>query len=112
MPRRAAATADFPVHVRFSRAAARHLEQIETWLEARADAETAQRFVARIVADATSLSAFPERDSPRPDLPRAGLRSISLRRNITIVYRVDSKAVLIIAIRYAGQDWPGLLEGT
>jgi plasmid stabilization system protein ParE len=98
------------MQVRFSRAAARHLANIEAWLELRADAATAQTFVGAIVADALSLSAFPERGSPRLDLPRPRLRSITLRRNVTIVYRVDAKAVVIIAIRYAGQDWPGLLR--
>jgi toxin ParE1/3/4 len=98
------------VQVRFSRAADKHLEQIEAWLEARADAATAEHFVNDIVADALSLSTFPERGSPRPDLPRPRLRSISLRRNVTIVYRVDAKAVIIVAVRYAGQDWAGLLR--
>jgi plasmid stabilization system protein ParE len=98
------------VKVRFSQAAERQLERIEAWLEARADAITAQRFVRGIVADALSLSQFPERGSPRPDLPRPRLRSISLRRNVTIVYRVDAQTVLIVAVRYAGQDWQGLLR--
>lgn len=105
----AAATVDAGVQIRFSRAANRHLEQIEIWLEQRADADTAERFVANIVADARSLAVFPERGSPRPDLARPNLRAISLRRNITILYRVDPDVVIIIAIHYAGQDWPGLL---
>lgn len=98
------------MQVRFSRAATQHLAAIEAWLETRANSAIAQAFVGEIVADAQSLSEFPERGSPRPDLPRPRLRSISLRRNVTIVYRVDSQAVVIIAIRYAGQDWPRLLR--
>lgn len=96
--------------VRFLPSASRHLVRLEAWLEQVADAETARRFVGQIAAEAYSLSSFPYRGSPRHDLPRPGLRSISFRRNVTIVYRVANETVVIIAVRYAGQDWPGLLQ--
>jgi toxin ParE1/3/4 len=98
------------VQVQFSATARRHLGQIKDWLEDAAGTETAAAIADDIIAAAESLKRFPYRGSPRFDLSRPGLRSIKARHNVSIVYRAEPGRIVIIAIRYAGQDWPGLLE--
>ncbi|MFZ4380960.1 MAG: type II toxin-antitoxin system RelE/ParE family toxin [Sandarakinorhabdus sp.] len=96
------------MQVRLSAMARRQLAQMKDWIEDAADSETAGRFVDEIVRAARALSDFPYR-SPRPEL-RPGLRSVSFRRNVTILYRVTDDTVVIVAVRYAGQDWSRLLQ--
>lgn len=89
--------------------AAADLRSINQWLGDLADRETADRITDAIFSHANRLQHFPSRGSPRPDLG-LGLRSILWRQRATILYRVSGDAALIVAIRYAGQDWTGLLR--
>jgi toxin ParE1/3/4 len=97
------------VQVLFSATARRHLSRIRNWLEDAAGTDTADAITNDIIAAAESLKRFPHRGSPRYDLSRPDLRSIKARHNVSIVYRAEPGRIVIIAIRYAGQDWPGLL---
>lgn len=89
--------------------AAADLRHINQWLSDRADRETADRYVDEIYDHANRLTYLPLRGAPRPDLGD-GLRSVAWRQHVTILYRVTDDTVVIIAVRYAGQDWPGLLQ--
>ena len=90
--------------------ASNDLRRLHRWIAERADPDTAADFVAGIIDSADQLASFPARGAPRPDLG-IDVRTIVWRRRVTIAYRITGQHVQIIAIRYAGQDWVGVLEG-
>ncbi|MCV3241903.1 type II toxin-antitoxin system RelE/ParE family toxin [Mesorhizobium sp. ZC-5] len=67
--------------------------------------ERAFAFVNRIRAHCAKLSEMPERGVPRDDLA-FGIRTLSFERRVVVAYRVDDKAVQIVRVFYAGQDFP------
>ena len=89
--------------VYFQPAAEAQLEQIESYIEERASAVIAERFIDAIVARCERLSAFPRRGTPRDDLG-PGIRTIAHRRSVTIAYAVLEDRVEILGIFYGGQD--------
>jgi plasmid stabilization system protein ParE len=85
------------------------LRAIFVWLSETADPETAETFVSAIIEHGDRLRWFPARGTPRPDLGQ-NVHSIAMRRRVTIAYRIAGDGVQIVAVRYAGQDWPGLMQ--
>jgi toxin ParE1/3/4 len=79
------------------------------WIAERADAETAFDYTSRIEAHAAKLAEFPERGTPRDDLV-PGMRTTPYRRRTIIAYRVTGRAVEVLRLVHAGQNWEGGLE--
>jgi toxin ParE1/3/4 len=75
-----------------------------------ASPDIAQGYVGAIIEHCEALKNFPNRGSPRDDL-RPGLRTLSFRRRVTIVYMVEAKRVTVLGIFYGGQDMATLLGG-
>jgi toxin ParE1/3/4 len=69
-----------------------------------ASPDTARRFTDSIVAQCAGLQTLPHRGVPRDDL-RPGLRQLSFRRRVTIIYSVRDDQVSIIGVFYGGQDF-------
>jgi len=67
-----------------------------------AGAASARRIVAGIEAQCRKLSTFPNRGTPHPEL-RADLRTIPHGKAV-IAYVVEDREVVIVRIRYGGQQ--------
>lgn len=72
---------------------------------ARDSPERAIAFVRRLQQHCQGLSQMPERGPRRDDLA-AGLRALSFEGRVVIIYRIEQRAVEILRILYAGQDFP------
>lgn len=83
--------------------ASAQLIALEFYIAEAASPGIAQAYVEAIVARCDSLSAFPHRGTPRDDL-MPGIRTLSFRRRVTILYRVTGEQVAIVGIYYGGQD--------
>ena len=79
------------------------LFDIYDWIAERADPETAYAYTSRIERRCESLSAFPERGTPRGDL-EPGMRSITFERRVLIAYRVEKDRVLILRLIHTARD--------
>lgn len=95
--------------VRLRPAAAHHLAEIEARIAEEATFEIAERYVEAILKRCYSLDSFPERGAPRDDV-RRGLRTLSFRRNVVIVYAVEGDEVAVLGVGWRGQDVSGLLD--
>lgn len=82
--------------------AERNLSAIEAYIAERAGSFVAERFVARVVARAERLSAFPLRGTPRDDL-QIGLRTVVHRRTVIIAYVVEGDRVAVTDFLYKGE---------
>lgn len=69
----------------------------------------AEAYVDRIVDYCLGLDTFPQRGRRRDDI-RLGLRILGFERRVTIAFSVESSAVVIHGIYYAGQDFEGALR--
>lgn len=73
------------------------------------DADTALRFVDRLLDHIATLAEFPQRGTPREDIHH-GLRTIPWKRRATVAYVVEERDVVIVGVFYAGRDMEGLLR--
>lgn len=79
------------------------LSDLFRWVEAEAGAEVADRYLARIEAKCATLTAYPNRGSPRDDLG-AGVRTQSFERRLVIAYRVEGDRVVILAVANGARE--------
>jgi toxin ParE1/3/4 len=87
----------------YSAGAIRDRKAIFDYLAERGGGDTASAFDLRIAKACARLSDFPKRGTPHDDL-KPGLRSIALKRRVTIAFLVEEERVRILRILYAGQD--------
>lgn len=73
------------------------------WIEAEAGADVADRYLARIEAKCATLTAYPNRGSPRDDLG-VGVRTQSFERRLVIAYRVTGDQVVILAVANGARE--------
>jgi toxin ParE1/3/4 len=90
-------------NVVFSEHAWRDADEIYEWIATRADPQTAQAYVGRIIDFCDSLRDFPNRGSPRDDLAK-GVRTIAFEGRAVIAYITDDKEVRILRILHHGRD--------
>ena len=79
------------------------LEALDDFI-ARDSPERAASFVGRIRQFCESLAEFPERGRLREDFG-AGIRTLSFERRIVVAYRLERRAVVVLRVFYAGQDY-------
>jgi toxin ParE1/3/4 len=92
------------VRVVFTPRAERQIDSLQEYITGSTSEVTADRYIGRIVAFCTSLSAYPLRGLRRDDL-LPGLRTIGFERRVTIAFVVTTDLVLIEGIFYGGQDF-------
>lgn len=95
--------------VRLRPAAARHLSQIEGRIAEEATPEIAERYVEAILNRCYSLDRFPHRGSPRDDL-RPGLRTLTFKGNVVIVFAVGESEVEVLGVGWRGQALTRILD--
>lgn len=90
----------------FDPAARQDLEAIFNYIESRAGADVAERFVSRLYERCMSLTHTAERGTRRDEL-RRGLRTMGYRRRATILFQVERsrKQVIILGVYYGGRDY-------
>jgi toxin ParE1/3/4 len=66
--------------------------------------EVAGAYIDRIEAACLALKSFPKRGTRRDDI-LPGLRTMGFERRVTIAFRVEETAVVIVRIFYGGQDF-------
>jgi toxin ParE1/3/4 len=85
------------------RSAFEDLNSIFTWIAVDSGAEFAEAYVRRIRNLCYSLSDFPNRGAPRPDLgPK--LRTVVFERKAIIAYTVEEREVQIVRVLHHGRD--------
>ncbi|MEI9849574.1 MAG: type II toxin-antitoxin system RelE/ParE family toxin [Sphingomonas sp.] len=95
--------------VQFGEAAAADLIALHRWIEDGAGMAIADAYLERLHARCLSLSAFPNRGTPRDDLG-GGLRSLSFERSLVIFYRVERSSVTILRVVSGARELGGLLS--
>lgn len=88
--------------VRFHTAAERDFAELLAELAPKAGADTASRFVSRIIEYCLGFETFPERGMRHDDIA-PGLRTAGWRRRATIAFEVTEGTVVILRILYAGR---------
>jgi toxin ParE1/3/4 len=89
--------------VDFSETAWQDADEIYRWIADRADPQTAQHYVDRIIDYCSGLRNFPNRGTPRADLA-PGMRTTVFEGRAVIVYVVQGNAVRILRILHKGRD--------
>jgi toxin ParE1/3/4 len=89
--------------ITFSEQAWKDADEIYDWIASRADPETAESYVSRIIDFCDSLREFPNRGSPRDDLA-PGIRTNVFESRVVIAYAVSDDAVTIVRILNRGRD--------
>jgi toxin ParE1/3/4 len=87
----------------FSEQAWADADEIYDWIAANADAETAERYVSRVISFCDGLGEFPRRGTPRDDVA-AGLRTTSFEGRAIIAYIVKERIVRILRVLHHGRD--------
>jgi plasmid stabilization system protein ParE len=95
-----------PYGVVFDVAALQDLKAIFDYIEPRAGAPIAERFVTQLHTHCLGLRDFPERGTRRDDL-RPGLRTLGYKRRATILFQIEHepRKVRILGIYYRGRDF-------
>jgi toxin ParE1/3/4 len=93
------------IRARLSGPAVTDLKSIADRIWDRADEDVGEAYVRRIETHCRRLIDFPRRGRPRDEFG-PGVRSISLERRATILYRIEDDEVTILSILYAGRE-PG-----
>jgi toxin ParE1/3/4 len=78
--------------------------ELATYIANQAGGDVAHRYVDRVETLCQALAEFPERGKPRSDIA-PGLRTITMERRVTVVYRVSPSRVDIVTIAYGGRDF-------
>lgn len=88
----------------FSRNADRRLGELYEYIADSGSPIAAIEYIRRIRQVCLTLSDFPERGVGRKNLG-ADLRTVTIDRRVTIVYRVRKTGVVIVTVAYAGRDY-------
>jgi plasmid stabilization system protein ParE len=86
-----------------------HLTEIYNYIVAAGSPTRAAAFVEEILAACEALCVFPNRGRRRDDL-RHGLRTISFRKRVTIIFEVTDDEVNIVGIFYAGLEYEAAFQ--
>ncbi len=86
------------------------LQTIGRYLTERATNDIAERHVSALLAQCERLTTSPRRGSPRPYLGR-GVRSITYKQMVTIIYRVRGDTATVVGFFYRGRDLKRALRG-
>ncbi|MEA3031786.1 MAG: toxin ParE1/3/4 [Sphingomonadales bacterium] len=89
--------------VTFSEDASADIHQIELYVASQASLPVARRFTEALIERCEALGEFPDRGRLRDDWA-PGIRTISHRRRVLVVYRVGEQHVTIVACFYRGRD--------
>lgn len=79
------------------------LLEIYDWIETRADAAIALRYIKNVEACGNGLADYPARGTPRDHLSPA-LRTITYRKRAIITYKIVDREVHILRVVHAAQD--------
>ena len=93
----------------FTRRAEQRLTELYDYIADNSSPILAIDYIRRIRLACLVLADFPERGRRRNDI-RPGLRTITMERRVTIVYRVLRSRVEIVTIAYGGRDFEGELR--
>ena len=88
--------------LRFRPRADQDLKRIYNFVADFAGSASARTIIAGIEAHCQTLLDYPRRGTPHPEL-RPGLRTVPLGKAV-IAYRVENRNVIIVRIRYGGQQ--------
>lgn len=88
----------------FRRRAEQRLSELAVYIANEAGAEVAHGYLNRIYALCKALAEMPERGRLRDDI-MPGLRTLTMERRVTVVYRVQRSRVEIVTVAYAGRDF-------
>jgi toxin ParE1/3/4 len=91
------------LRVIFSEQAWADADEIYDWIAANVDAETAERYVSRVIGFCDSLADFPRRGTPRDDVA-PGLRTTSFEGRAIVAYVVEERVVRILHVLHHGRD--------
>ena len=84
--------------------ARRQLAAIERYIARKSSAERAAGFIDRIITRCDRLALGPYQGE-RLDHLRSGARKAGLEGRVTIIFKVDTNAVTILAVSYAGREF-------
>jgi toxin ParE1/3/4 len=87
----------------FSEQAWRDANEIYHWIATRADPQTAEAYIGRIIDFCDSLGDFPNRGTPRDDLAK-GVRTIAFEGRAVVAYVANDNVVRILRILHHGRD--------
>ncbi len=93
----------------YSPKARTQLSEIYDYVAVSGSRERAASFVEEILATCEALCVFPNRGRQRDDL-RRGLRMISFRKRVTIMFEVADDEVNIVGIFYAGREYEAAFQ--
>jgi toxin ParE1/3/4 len=88
--------------LRFRPRAKQDLRRIYRFISDFAGPASARVIIAGIEAYCRTLLDYPHRGTPHPEL-RPGLRTVALGKAV-IAYRVEVRDVIIVRVRYGGQQ--------
>jgi toxin ParE1/3/4 len=88
--------------LRFRPRAKQDLQRIYLFIADFAGPTSARAIVTAIEARCRTLLDYPHRGTPNPDL-RPGLRTVPVGKAV-VAYRVESRDVIIVRVRYGGQQ--------
>ena len=88
--------------LRFRPRANQDLRRIYLFIADFAGPASARAIVAAIEAHCRTLLDYPHRGTPHPEL-RPGLRTVPVGKAV-VAYRVDNRDVIIVRVRYGGQQ--------
>jgi len=88
--------------LRFRPRAKQDLRRIYNFVSDFAGPASARAIIAGIEAHCRTLLDYPHRGTPHPEF-RPGLRTVPLGKAV-IAYRVEHRDVIIVRIRYGGQQ--------
>ena len=97
------------MRVVFTPRAERQLDELYSFVMARAGEARATAYLERIVRQCRKLEFFPHRGTRRNEI-RPGLRTFGFERRATIVFVVEEEQVTILGVFYGGQDYEGALK--
>lgn len=88
--------------LRFRPRAKEDLDRIYDFIADFAGAPSAHRIQSEIEAQCRKLTTWPHRGTPHPEM-RAGLRTVPCGKAV-IAYLVEARDVVIVRVRYGGQQ--------
>ena len=89
--------------LRFRPRAKQDLRRIYDFIAGFAGPASARGIIDGIEARCLTLLDYPNRGTPHPEI-RRGLRTVPLGKAV-IAYRVEDRDVVIVRVRYGGQQW-------
>jgi plasmid stabilization system protein ParE len=93
----------------FTPRALRQLDELYRYITEQSGEARADNYVQRIVAFCQALETLPQRGTKRDDV-RRGLRVISYKKRLQIVFSIEDDRVVIHGAFYGGQDYAASLQ--